>query len=244
MRIAATADLHVRVGDEARIRDLFADVRHAADALVLAGDLTEHGRPVEAETLLRGLDGVGVPVLAVLGNHDHEGGTQEDVLRLLQSAGVHCLEHGTYDLGDVGFAGVKGFGGGFGVRLVRGFGEAAVKAFVSESILQAEALRAALRSLRTPRRVAVMHYAPVVETTRGEPPEIEPFLGTTRLAEAVDDGGATLVIHGHAHRGAIEGRTPGGVPVYNVSMPALHAAGIKEAYRVLDVPSVVFSAPT
>lgn len=234
MRLAAAADMHARVGDEAHIRETFADVRHRADALLLAGDLTDHGRAAEAETLLRGLDGVGVPVLAVLGNHDHEGGTPDDLLDLLASGGVRCLERGSTVLGDVGFAGAKGFGGGFGERLVRGFGEAAMKAFVSESIREAETLRTQLRSLTTRRRVALLHYAPVRETLGDEPTEIEPFLGCSRLAEALDDGGATLAVHGHAHHGAVQGRTPNGVPVWNVSVPVLRRAGVKEGYLVLD----------
>ena len=236
MRIAACADVHARVGDDERIRDLFRDVRHRADVLVIAGDLTDHGRPAEAETLLRGLDDVGVPVITVLGNHDHENGVPEDLARMLRSGGVCCLEgtEHTTVIGDVGFAGVKGFGGGFGDRIVRGFGETATKAFVTESVLESEALRAALLRLETRRKVAVTHYSPIEETVRGEPPEIHVFLGTTRLAEAIDAGGAGLAIHGHAHHGSLQGKTPRGVKVWNASIPVLRSSGQKESYVVLE----------
>lgn len=235
MKVAAAADVHARAGDEERIREMFADVRHRAEALVLAGDITDHGRLVEAEALLKGLHDVGVPVLAVLGNHDHEAGSPDELLRILRSGGIACLDRGSHVIGDVGFAGAKGFGGGFGARLVRGFGEDATKAFVAESVIEAEALRNALRSLRTPRKLAVLHYAPVAETVAGEPLEIHAFLGTTRLAEALDEGGANVAVHGHAHHGALSGRTQGGVPVWNVSLPVLRASGVKEPFLVVEV---------
>ncbi|HEX2023007.1 MAG TPA: metallophosphoesterase [Candidatus Thermoplasmatota archaeon] len=235
MRVAACADLHARVGDEARIRALFQDVRDRADALVIAGDLTDHGRPEEAEALARALDGVGVPVMAVLGNHDHEAGVPDALLDMLASVGVHCLERGARAFGDVGVAGAKGFGGGFGARSVRSFGEAALKAFVAESHREAQALRTQLDGLPPGRRLAVTHYAPVRETVEGEPAEIHVFLGSSRLTEAIDGGGAVAAVHGHAHHGSPEGRTPRGARVLNVSLPVLRATGAKDAYVVLDL---------
>lgn len=235
MRVAATADVHARQGEEERIRGLFGDVAKDADVLLLAGDLTDHGRPTEAEALIRGLRDIGVPVLAVLGNHDHEGGSTNDLLRVLESGGVRCLERASVVLGDVGFAGAKGFGGGFGRRIVRSFGEDALKAFVTESVVEAEGLRTALHNLPTQKRVAMTHYAPVESTLQGEPVEIHAFLGTSRLEQAVDEGGASLVVHGHAHHGAAMGKTAGGVPVYNVSIPVLRAAGSGKAYLVMDL---------
>jgi Icc-related predicted phosphoesterase len=240
MRIAATADVHARArepGAEERIRALFANVARDADVLVLAGDLTDHGRAAEAETLLRGLDGVGVPIVAVLGNHDHESGQPAHLARMLRSAGWHVLdrEH-DLTLDGVGFAGVKGFCGGFDPMIVRGFGEDALKAFVAESVVEAEALRARLRALESRlARVAVTHYAPVCGTVEGEPREIHPFLGTTRLAKAIDEGGARLALHGHAHHGAHAGSTPGGIPVRNVSLPVLRARGAAHGYEVFEV---------
>lgn len=228
MRIAALADVHAREkGDEDRVRDLLARASRGADVLVLAGDLTDHGRPAETEVLAHALHAVAIPVVCVLGNHDHEAGNVKDIFRMLASGGAHCLDRKrpTVVLDGVGFAGVKGFGGGFGDRLVRGFGEDSLKAFVSESVVEAEALRAGLRSLDTDRKVAVTHYSPIVETIHTEPPEIHPFLGTTRLEAALDEGGAHLAIHGHAHHGALHGKTQGGVPVWNASLPVLRAAG-------------------
>lgn len=234
MRLAASGDVHARKGDADRIRGLFEDVRHRADALALLGDLTDHGQPEQAEALARGLSDVSVPVLAVLGNHDHDAGAVEDLKRILRNSGIQLLDRETTTLGEVGFVGVKGFGGGFGKGVVRAFGEAALKQFVTESVVEAEALRAGLKGLGTPRKVALLHYAPVAETLQGEPEHLFPFLGTTRLAQALDEGGATLALHGHAHHGAPLGMTPGGVPVHNVSIPVLQAAGHKDAYVVLD----------
>lgn len=233
MRIAALGDIHVRErNDEDRVRDLLLRAAKGADVLVLAGDLTDHGRPAETEILARCLHGVDVPVVAVLGNHDHEAGAVKDMLRMLESAGVRTLDSSSCVIDGVGFAGAKGFGGGYGNRIVKGFGEDSLKAFVSESVIQAEGLRAALKGLQTDRKVAVLHYSPVVDTIAGEPPEIHPFLGTTRLAHAVEEGGADVVIHGHAHRGALSGKTEGGVPVWNVSLPVLKAAGKDPALRI------------
>lgn len=234
MRVACTADLHVRQGEAARVKGMFADVAREADALVLAGDITDHGRASEAEALLRGLHEVGVPVLAVLGNHDHESGSVEDVARMLRASGVHLLERAGVVLDGVGFAGAKGFGGGFGRGLVRGFGEGSLKTFVSESVIESEGLRAALKALETPRKVAILHYAPVLSTLEGEPCDIHAFLGTSRLEQAVDEGGAAFVVHGHAHHGSPMGKTEGGVPVYNVGLPVLKAAGHAKPYLVLD----------
>lgn len=235
MRIACTADVHARDGDEARVASMFARVRDEADVLVLAGDLTDHGRQSEAEALLRGLREVDVPVVAVLGNHDHESGAAGEIIRILTSGPIQVIDRGGVEIDGVGFAGAKGFGGGFGARLVRAFGEQAVKAFVTESVLEAEALRGALMALRAPRKVAVLHYAPVEETLVGEPLDIHPFMGTTRLGAALDDGGAKLAVHGHAHHGSLHGKTEGGVPVYNVSIPVLKAAGHPDPYLVLSV---------
>lgn len=238
MRLACSADIHVKEGDEERVREMFSRVKDEADALVVAGDLTDRGTYGQVEALIRGLRHVDVPVVTVLGNHDHEGGYEKDVLRMLGSAGIHCLDRrrSTLVLGDVGFAGVKGFGGGFGPRMVRGFGEDSVKAFVSASVVEAEALRGGLGSLDTPRKVVVTHYAPVLATLQGEPAEIQPFLGTTRLEQAIDDDGSVvLALHGHAHHGATHGKTEGGVPVHNVALPVLRAQGHERAYVVLDV---------
>ena len=237
MRLAAVGDLHARAEDEERIASAFERVNDEADVLVLAGDLTDHGRPSEAEALMRGLRDVRVPVVAVLGNHDHDAGEPRDVMRMLGASGIHVLDRKrpTAIVGDVGFAGVKGFGGGFGNRLVRGFGEDSLKAFVAASVVEAEALRAGLMSLDTPRKVALLHYSPNVATIHNEPPEIWPFLGTSRLEAAVDEGRAALALHGHAHHGSAHGTTAGGVPVWNVSLPVLRASGHDRGYAIIEV---------
>lgn len=237
MRIAASADVHARAGDEERVAGLFAQVKDEADVLVLAGDLTDHGRSEEMAALVRGLHDVGVPIVAVLGNHDHEAGGEKDLFRILAASGINILDRRrpTATIDGVGFAGVKGFGGGFGSRLVRAFGEEIQKAFVAASVVEAEALRAGLLALDTPTKVAVTHYAPVADTVAGEPTEIWAFLGTSRLEQALDEGGAKLAIHGHAHHGSHAGKTQGGAPVYNVGLPVLRANGSAKAYVVLDV---------
>lgn len=237
MKVAAAADIHTRAGDEERLAEMFSTVRDEADVLVLAGDLTDHGRPGETETLVHGLHHVGVPVVAVLGNHDHEAGNDRDMMRMLGSYGIHILDRRRPKtvIEGVGFAGVKGFGGGYGSRLVRGFGEDSLKAFVSASVMEAEALRSALLSLDTPTKFAVLHYSPIETTLGDEPRDIWSFLGTSRLESAIDEGGAHFVVHGHAHHGALHGATARGVPVMNVSLPVLRAAGHDRPYVVMDL---------
>jgi Icc-related predicted phosphoesterase len=196
-----------------------------ADVLLLAGDLTDHGRPVEARALADALRGAPLPVVAVLGNHDHDADRPDEVRALLGDAGVAVLEGDTAVL-DVagrrlGVAGAKGFGGGFRGACAADFGEPEMKAFVRHARERAAALAGALAALDADARVALLHYAPVLATLRGEPPALRPFLGSHLLAEAVDAGGVHLVLHGHAHLGAPEGVTPGGVPVRNVARPVI-----------------------
>jgi Icc-related predicted phosphoesterase len=235
VRVAAIGDVHCSQACRGALQPILTQVAASADILALCGDLTNHGLPDEAHTLVHELSSLGsIPVVAVLGNHDHEAGAVKDLLRMLESAGVRCLDRGSCVIDGVGFAGAKGFGGGFGDRIVKGFGEDSLKAFVSESVIEAEGLRAALRGLDAERKVALLHYSPTRDTILGEPAEIHPFLGTTRLSQAVDEGGAVVAIHGHAHRGSLYGKTDGGVPVWNVSLPVLRAAG-KEPALVIDV---------
>ena len=235
MRIAALGDPHARDGDRDKLRALFQDVRRDADVLALLGDLTHHGLPEELAALISAVADVGIPVVAVFGNHDHELGSVTELTQMLKAAGIHLLDPGRVVIDGVGFAGAKGFCGGFDKTLVKSFGEASVKAFVAESAIEAASLRAELAALPTVKRVALVHYAPLRATVEGEPLEIHAFLGTSRLAEAVDDGKATVCFHGHAHRGALEGRTPGGVPVFNVSQSVLKDAGIEKPYFVYEV---------
>ena len=235
MRVAAAADIHAREGDAGRLHALVRDVAQDADVLVLGGDLTDLGRLEQTEALLEAFDDCSIPVIATLGNHDYESGNAEEISRLLAESRVHLLDRSSVVIDGVGFSGVKGFGGGFDRTLINSFGEGIFKAFVSEGILESEALKNELRKLGTERRVAVLHYAPIRETVEGEPPEIYAFLGTSRLGAALDEGGAAVAFHGHAHNGAFKGETPGGVPVFNVSLPVLEQEGLEKPYHVLEV---------
>jgi Icc-related predicted phosphoesterase len=216
LTLAAIGDLHVSETSQGRFTEMFARVSEEADVLALCGDLTNFGKPAEVENLLEDFRACTIPTVAVLGNHDYEAGQADEVRAMLQQAGITVLDEQATVIGGVGFAGVKGFVGGFGRGELGPFGEAAIKAFVDEAREEARKLENALRSLRTERVVAVLHYAPVADTVEGEPLEIYPFLGSSRLAHAVDRfDNVKAVVHGHAHRGRYEGRTPGGVPVYN-----------------------------
>jgi len=221
VRIALVADLHCTKTSQGAFQSLFSGIREAADLLLIAGDLTDYGLPEEALVLSRELSAVRIPVVAVLGNHDVESCKQADVAHVLREAGISVLDGDACEVLGVGIAGAKGFGGGFGKRALAPWGEAVLKDFAREAVEEALKLEKALTRLRTERVVALMHYAPVQETVDGEPPEIYPFLGSSRLEEPINRYPVTLVVHGHAHQGRAEGKTSGGVPVYNVSMTLL-----------------------
>lgn len=235
MRIAATADLHFTPQSYDGIREMMSRVRGEADLLVLAGDLTNYGRPPEMESLLNALVRLRVPTVAVLGNHDYESGQEQELIRLMSGEGIKVLDGTAYERDGVGFAGTKGFPGGFGRGVLTAFGEPEVKAFVQAAINETMKLERALSLLRTPKRVVVLHYAPVADTVRGEPMDIYPYLGSSRMGEVVDRHGANLVLHGHAHRGALEGKTTAGVPVHNVALTLLQQQNPSRAFLVFDV---------
>jgi Icc-related predicted phosphoesterase len=234
-RLAAVADLHCRQDQHGRFRELVKAVNGEAEGLVLAGDLTDHGTVAEAETLAEAFSGLRLPCAAVLGNHDFEGNQVREIVRILGQANIEVLDgdHAVFDK-RIGIAGVKGFGGGFDRGMLQAFGEPVVKAFVQEAVNEALKLEAALAQLDVPKKVVLVHYSPVADTTSGEDPEIRAYLGTTRLATPVDAFGALAVFHGHAHHGAAEGRTPKGVPVYNVAMPLLKRV-MDRRFRVFDL---------
>src|SRR2546423_1990983 len=235
MRIAATADLHFSPQSYARLKEQFERVRDEADVLILAGDLTNYGQPEEMEPLINVLLRLRLPIIVVLGNHDYESGKEEELRRMMVGAGIKVLDGSAYERDGVGFAGTKGFVGGFGRGVLTAFGEREVKEFVRASIDEALKLERAMSQLRTKKRVVVLHYAPISLTVQGEAPEICPFLGTSRLAEVIDRHGADLVVHGHAHNGKCEGKTVGGVPVYNVAITLLQGQNPPAVYRVFDV---------
>ncbi len=226
VRVAAIGDLHVQENRMSGYRDLFADISEVADVLVLCGDLTNYGKTHEAELLAEDVRGARIPVVAVLGNHDHECGQPEIIKEHLAQAGAHVLDNGeACEIHGVGFAGCMGAMGGFGRYMLSSFGEKMVKQFVQGCMEEVMKLETSLRMLRTGRALAVLHYAPVPDTLVGEPAEILPFLGNGRLAETIDRfDNVCAVVHGHAHRGVHRGRTPKGVPVYNCAHMVTMAA--------------------
>ncbi|MDQ3921496.1 MAG: metallophosphoesterase [Actinomycetota bacterium] len=235
MKIAATADIHTRVGDAERLHALVHDATHDADVLAIGGDLTDLGRLEQLEVLLKVLGTCSMPILVTLGNHDYESGNAAELSRLIEKSNVYLLDRSSVVIDGVGFSGVKGFCGGFDGNLANSFGEELFKAWVTEGVLEAEALKHELQRLETEQRVAVLHYAPIRATVEGEPPEIHAFLGTSHLARALDEGGATVAFHGHAHHGSFKGETPGGVPVFNVSVPVLGHEGFRQPYYIVEV---------
>jgi len=210
-----------------------------ADILVLCGDLTDRGLPDEARVLVKMLTGsIRIPIIAVLGNHDYDAGHAPAVRTLLTNAGVHVLDGEPCEVGGVGFAGVKGFCGGFGDRALQPWGEDIIKRFVHEAVDEALKLESALAKLRTSHRVAVLHYAPVESTVKGEPPELLPFLGSSRLEEPLTRYPVSVIFHGHAHGGSPEGRTRTDVPVFNVALPLLQRVyPDRPAIRTVELPS-------
>lgn len=235
MRIAATADIHFSPQSYDRIREPLAQVREEADVLVIAGDLTNYGRPDEMTSLLNALVRLRVPIVAVLGNHDYESGQEQELIRMMTAEGIKVLDGSSYERDGVGFAGTKGFLGGFGRGMLTAFGEKETKSFVQASLDETMKLERALTMLRAQKIVIVTHYAPVAETVHGEPPEIWPYLGTSRLAEVIDRHGAVLALHGHAHHGNPDGKTTAGVPVHNVALSLMLSHNGGKPYRVFEV---------
>ena len=235
LRVAAIGDLHVMETSVAPYRELFAEIGNAADVLVLCGDLTNFGKTSEAEILAEDIRACSIPVVGVLGNHDYECGQPEEVARILHEAGMTVLDEQAVEIEGVDFAGVKGFIGGYGRGELAPFGEPILKAVVDEVLNESRKLENQLRTLRTERSVAVLHYSPTVETLEGEPQEIFQYLGSQRLCEPIDRfDHVKAVVHGHAHHGTYEGRTPIGKPVYNVAQFVLKPR-FGRPYVVLEI---------
>jgi uncharacterized protein len=235
MRIAATADLHYSPQSYDHIREPLAHVRDEADVLVIAGDLTNYGKPEEMHSLLNALVRLRLPIIAVLGNHDYESSCEQELMKMMTDEGIKVLDGSSYERDGVGFAGAKGFIGGFGRGVLTAFGEKEIKAFVQASLDETLKLERALSMIRTEKIVIVTHYAPISETVLGEPQEIWPYLGSSRLAEVIDRHGAKLALHGHAHHGKPDGKTSGGVPVHNVALSLLMQHNGGKPYKVFDV---------
>ncbi|MBL7260413.1 metallophosphoesterase family protein [Paractinoplanes lichenicola] len=236
IRIAAVGDVHVDKDVVGRYRPALEELPDQADALLVAGDLTRHGTPEEARCFAKEFGGLAVPVVVVLGNHDHQSDQQEQVTEVLTDAGITVLEGAATVLEirghRLGIAGTKGFGGGFAGACASNFGEREMKDFVGTTERFATVLENALNSVECDALVALTHYAPVPETLVGEPLEIYAFLGSYQLGRAIDAAPTALALHGHAHHGSERGRTPGGVPVRNVAHPV-----IKQAYNVYQLLS-------
>jgi Icc-related predicted phosphoesterase len=238
VRIAAVSDVHYGKQSQGTLQSLFSEIADEADVLVMPGDLTDYGLAEEARVLARDLTAsVKIPIVAVLGNHDYESDQADEIVRILTDAGVHMLDGDSVEIQGVGFAGVKGFAGGFGRGTLGPWGERAIKAFVQESVNEALKLESALARLKTAHRIALLHYAPVQGTIEGEPVEIYPWLGSSRLEEPLTRYEVSAVVHGHAHKGSPEGKTTTGIPVYNVSIQVLRASYPEQpAFRIIEVP--------
>lgn len=233
LRVAAMGDLHIREDGSASFRNLFGEISREANVLVLAGDLTDRGKPQEAELLAQDLKACSIPVVGVLGNHDYECGCPEEVMHILRDGGMKVLDGQAIEIDGVGFVGVKGFVGGFGRRMLGSFGEPTIKQFVAETMNEAMRLENAMRTVQSKRTMVILHYSPIVETIENEPLEIYPFLGSSRLAETIDRFKVSAIVHGHAHRGRYEGRTPGGQAVYNVARHVEKPTG--KPYAIIEI---------
>jgi Icc-related predicted phosphoesterase len=236
LRLAAVGDLHYRASSRGTLAALFDQMRESADVVVLCGDLTDRGLLPEARALAEDIAArLKPPIVAVLGNHDVEGGEESAISEVLSAAGVAVLDGDALEIAGVGFAGTKGFCGGFGRSMLEPWGERIIKQFVEEAVSEAHKLESALAKLHTDRRIAVLHYAPIHDTVQGELPEIIPYLGSTRLVEPIDAFGARLALHGHAHYGRLEGRTRSGVPVYNCALPLRRRLEPSRPFLVVDL---------
>lgn len=239
LRIAAVGDLHYHNGGDGKIRSFFTEISKAADILLLCGDIIDYGLPDEARLLAKDIGDTAkrITILAVLGNHEYESGKSDEVSTILKDGGITILDGDACEIKSVGFAGVKGFAGGFGSRLLEPWGEPIIKQFVREALEESLKLESALARLRTSSRLAILHYAPIAATVAGEPPEIFPFLGSSRLEDPLNRYPVTAVFHGHAHHGTPEGKTSGGVPVYNVAMKLMERTfPDRLPCRIIEVP--------
>lgn len=241
IRLAAVGDLHCPRTSPDDLHSLFSYVAEQADILLLCGDLTDYGKPDEARQLVNHMAALGrIPVLAVLGNHDFECEQQDEVAKILIDSGVMLLDGTAVEVKGIGFVGVKGFAGGFGDRALQPWGEPVLKRFVHEAVEEALKLESSLAKLRTTQRIVLTHYSPIAATVQGEPSEIIPFLGSSRLEEPINRYAVTAVFHGHAHHGTPEGRTKDNVPVYNVALPLLqNRFPDLRPVRFLELPALV-----
>jgi Icc-related predicted phosphoesterase len=237
VRVAAIGDLHFgRSTPPGSLAPLFAQISESADVLLLCGDLTDYGLAEEARAFVKELTPtLKIPAVAVLGNHDYESNQQADIVQILKDAGVVTLDGETCEVHGIGFAGIKGFAGGFGRRALGPWGEEIIKRFVHEAVDEALKLESALARLRNQHLVVLLHYAPIQGTVEGEPCDIYPFLGCSRLEDPITRFPVTAVFHGHAHHGAPEGRTRTNVPVFNVSASLMREVFPDRPFRLIEL---------
>jgi Icc-related predicted phosphoesterase len=235
IKIAAIGDIHVTENSLGAYRGLFTDISKKADILALCGDLTQHGLASEAKILADDLAALTIPVVAVLGNHDHHSDTAHEVKAILKAAHVHFVEDEAFVFRDVGFAGVKGFGGGFIGHMLTPFGEKTIKDFVAEAVNEALNLENTLHTLETDKMAVLLHYSPIADTVRGEPEAIFPFLGSGRLEESINHFPVKAVFHGHAHHGTYAGKTSRGIPVYNCAFEIMRKRNPAEPYALIEL---------
>lgn len=235
MCIAAMGDLHIQENDSKPFRKIFEEISKKADILLLCGDLTRTGLPEEAQILAEELNFCKIPVAGVLGNHDYTNNRQEEIRKILFATGMFVLGNEPYIYKEVGFAGVKGFCGGFDKHLTAPFGERILKEFVMEAVNETMQLEEALMKLETEKKIVILHYSPIRETVVGESLEIYPMLGTSRLTEPIDNLNVTAVFHGHSHHGTAQGKTSKGIPVYNVAFPLLKKINAMKPYLIVEI---------
>lgn len=238
-KVAAMADIHIKISDRGKMKAIFEEVSHEADVLVICGDLTDTGDEDEAAILAEDLRSLQIPVVGVLGNHDYEKGRQKIIKQILTEHKMTILDGESAVLSDIGFAGVKGFGGGFDQYMLSIFGEDMMKSFVHEVVNESLQLERALTRLDQEHpdlpKIALLHYAPIKETVAGEPEVLFPFLGSSRLAEPINRGNVVAAFHGHAHAGTLSGQTKEGIPIFNVALPVLRKAKLDTCYYMLKV---------
>ncbi len=244
VRVAAIGDFHYDERSRGSLAELFERGRRDADILALLGDLTTHGRPEQMSAFVDELRGLDMPIVAVLGNHDFESEAEAELCSILADAGVVVLDGNAVEIQGIGFTGVKGFAGGFGRAALGPFGERLIKDFVQSAVDEALKLERGLRELRTEQRVVLTHYAPITETLKGEPEQIFAYLGSSRLLDPIETMGADVVLHGHAHHGSYRGRTPSGIPVYNVARHVLEAEGLKLHIEEIAAPDRRLNEPS
>ena len=229
VRIAAAADIHC--GDETdrdAVRAQFAEAAERVDLILLAGDLTTHGEPEQAQIVADACRDLGVPVISVLGNHDWHANRRDELVPVLEDAGIVVLDRSHHVVevagADIGIVGTKGFVGGFSGSHIPDFGEPLLREVYAYTMEEVAAIDEGLRAVALcPFRIVLLHYSPTTDTLQGERSDIWTFLGTDRMAPPIIEHAPDLVLHGHAHVGAFEGAV-GGTPVYNVAVPVLGEA--------------------